>query len=182
MKFLTEEYFEALRNIVIQYVINNYDYCYLDAMHERNKKLGAKTIIVGSSHAMNGVVEKQLTDTINFSVSSQDLYFDFLHIKKAVEEGKQKIEKCIINIGYYMIYQDLSQSTNLRELLTNIYAPLFGDTHHYVPDNIVDLWGMCQYDTNVYSKELIQSLCREWARGFFNEEPSYYGSLKTRKR
>lgn len=57
-KFLTDNYFNKLEQIAIQYVHNNYNYCYLKAMHEKNREIGTSTIVVGSSHAMNGVVEE----------------------------------------------------------------------------------------------------------------------------
>lgn len=97
-KFLTDNYFNKLEQIAIQYVHNNYNYCYLKAMHEKNREIGTSTIVVGSSHAMNGVVEELFPneDVINFSISSQDLYCDFLHIKKAIREGKKQIRRCKI--------------------------------------------------------------------------------------
>lgn len=176
------QYFVDLQQIALHYLLSNYDYCYLDAMHEKNRKLGSKTIIAGSSHAMNGVVEAELPEgTINFSISSQDLYFDFLNIKKAVEEGKRQIENCVINIGYYMMYQDLSLSKTLEHLMYRVYGPLFGDTHNYQGEKNVDLWSAYKKFEAVYSEQLIQRLCLEFGRKFFEEESSYYGSLKVRE-
>ena len=66
------QYFKDLQQIALHYLLSNYDYCYLDAMHEKNRTIGSKTIISGSSHAMNGIVETELPKgTINFSISSQ---------------------------------------------------------------------------------------------------------------
>lgn len=182
IKFFSRDYFEALKDIVLQYVLNNYDYCYLDAMHEKNRTMGTGTVIAGSSHAMNGILENKMTEgAINFSISSQDVYFDYLNIRKALEEGKTRIERCIISIGYYMLYQDLSLSRYLSYMMPRIYDPLFGDVHHYTENCTYDMWEKVQYDRNTYSKELVQTLCQEWARGFFIEQSSYYGSLRTRE-
>ena len=120
------EYFSGLLQPALQYLWTNYDYCYLKAMHEKNRNVGCKTIIAGSSHAMNGIVEKEMPKSaINFSISSQDVYFDFLNVKRAIEEGRQRIENCVINIGYYMLYQDLSLSTTMGYLMSSVYGPLF---------------------------------------------------------
>lgn len=186
MKFYSTEYFDTLMSIVIKYTLVNYDYSYLEAMHCKNR-LDNKidTIIVGSSHTMNGIVENNLlrgNNVINLSVSSQDLYFNYLHIKKAINEARGKIKRCVINLGYYMLYQDLSLGSNFVDVLKRTYYPLFGDTHHYVPDEKYDMFENIMYDDKIYSSYVIKNICEEWARGFFIEESSYYGSLKTREK
>ncbi|MBD5473697.1 MAG: hypothetical protein HDR20_12635 [Lachnospiraceae bacterium] len=181
-KFLCQNYWEGLKNICIKYLSDNYDYCYLDAMHTRNRVAGAKTILVGCSHAMYGINESKISeDIINFSIASQDLYYNFKHIQKAIEEGKQKIKRCIINIGYYGLYQDvsLSNSWNYAQLY-RVYYPLFGDTHNFHGEGSAYDWNKMGYDRDIYSIELVQKLCQEWTRGFFMEEGSYYGSAKPR--
>ena len=182
-KFFCQDYFEGLKDIALQYVFGNYDYCYLDAMHAKNKVKGAKTIFVGCSHAMYGINESKMSeDVINFSIASQDLYYNYKNIQKAIEEGKQKIEKCIINIGYYGLYQDvsLSKSWDYAQLY-KVYYPLFEDVHNFHGDPLSYEWGQMKYDRDVYSMELVQKFCQEWAKGFFMEEGTYYGSVKTRK-
>lgn len=183
MNFFCEAYFDLLKNIVMQYVQYNYDYCYLDAMHEKNRVVGTKTIIAGSSHAMNGIIESRIGNgAINFSISSQDLYFDYLHIRKAMEEGKLNIETCIISIGYYMLYQDLSLSKTMGHLMREVYYPLFEDVHHFQGNCSYDLLENVEYDRSIYSRELVMRLCREWSGRFFMQESSYYGSIKSRAR
>lgn len=182
MKYFSEAYFAGLRDTVLQYTIDHYDYCYLHAMHEKNKIEGTKTIIAGSSHAMNGIVNENFEGgCINFSISSQDIYYDFQHIKKAVEEGRQKIENCIINIGYYMLYHDLSLCNVMGYLVPSVYYPLFGDAHHYVIEKEYDMLAGLKNVGDGYSRGLIKKVCEEWSEGFFMEESSYYGSMKTRE-
>lgn len=181
--FLTDAYFNRLEQIAIEYVHKNYDYCYLNAMHKKNRKIGTSTIVVGSSHAMNGIVEELFPDrdVINFSISSQDLYCDFLHIRKAVNEGKRKIRKCIINIGYYMLFQDISLSKQMNYLMPTVYGPIFDDMHHYTDETEIDRFDTLRYDHNIYSKDLVRKLCEEWADGAFMEQGSYYGKLFKRQ-
>lgn len=182
MKYFSDDYFAQLKEMVVQYTLNNYDYCYLKAMHEKNRTVGTETIIAGSSHAMNGIVEKAFSgDCINFSISSQDIYYDFRHIKKAVEESRKKIKKCIINIGYYMLYQDLSYSKVISCLIPSVYYPLFGDPHHFVIDTEYDMLENVTFDKKIYSEELAKKICEEWANGFFLEDASFYGKLKSRE-
>lgn len=182
MKYYSSDYFIKLKDLALQYARSNYDYCYLRAMHERNRCVGTPTIIAGSSHAMNGIVNEKIDGgCINFSVSSQDIYYDFLHIKKALREGKTKIKNCIINIGYYMLYQDLSSSKVMSYLIPRVYEPLFGDAHHYKSERPYDMLQKLTFEREIYSEELIYRLGNEWAAGFFSDEPSYYGSMLTRE-
>lgn len=183
MRYFSNEYFEELKKAALNYLKRNYDYCYLEAMHEKNRQWGAETIIVGSSHAMNGIKEEYLKgNTINFSVSSQDIYYDFLHIRKACNEGKYKIENCIINLGYYMLFQDLSLSKNMNFLIRKMYEPLFHDSHHMQIDDPYDpLQEVIELGKGFFSKELITLLCREWGRNIFMEQGSYYGELRSRR-
>lgn len=169
------EYFSGLLQPALQYLWTNYDYCYLKAMHERNRNVGCKTVIAGSSHAMNGIVEKELPGSaINFSISSQDVYFDFLNVKRAIEEGKQRIENCIINIGYYMLYQDLSLSKTMGYLMSSVYGPLFGDVHNCTEEFAQAADGMSSGDWK-------QQLYMDFARAYFERESSYYGQLRARE-
>lgn len=169
------EYFSGLLQPALQYLWTNYDYCYLKAMHEKNRNVGCKTIIAGSSHAMNGIVEKEMPKSaINFSISSQDVYFDFLNVKRAIEEGRQRIENCVINIGYYMLYQDLSLSTTMGYLMSSVYGPLFGDVHNCTEEVAQAPDSMCLGDWK-------QQLYMDFARAYFEREGSYYGQLKMRE-
>lgn len=170
------------QEVALQYLWRNYDYCYLKTMHEKNRQEGTSIIITGTSHAMNGVVEKEMSaETINFSISSQDLYYDFLHIKKAIEEGKQQIKYCVINIGYYMLHQDVSLSRTLEYMIPAIYEPLFGDVHNYRGDLTYDMWEGCRKSEPIYSMESLQKFCMEFARTYFRKEGSYYGAVKARE-
>ena len=176
--------FEELRELGVLYLTHNYDYCYLDAMHEKNRQRGTDTIVVGSSHAMNGIVEGCFDrEIINFSVSSQDIYYDFLHIKKACQEGKQAIKTCVINIGYYMLFQDLSLSKNMNYLVRKVYEPLFHDTHFMKTGEAYSpLRETLESGKGIFSAELIGMLCQEWSRRTFIEQGSYYGEPVSRKR
>lgn len=176
------EYFTDLMKASYQYLWNHYDYCYLEAMHEKNRKTGCRTIVAGSSHAMNGIVEKEIQgEIINFSISSQDLYFDFLNIKKAVEEGKKRIRNCVINVGYYMFYQDLSRSKTMGHLMTDVYGPLFGDTHNYEEGTAELPGGGYGEIGGGHPQAWKQQVCTAFARAYFEHESSYYGELKARE-
>ncbi|MBR0091914.1 MAG: hypothetical protein IJP92_09460, partial [Lachnospiraceae bacterium] len=188
MQYNSTAYFEILKEIIIQYLSKNYDYCYLSAMHEKNRREGVETIIVGSSHAMNGLLERRMEEggwgrTINFSISSQDIWFDYLHVKKALEEGRSKVRYCIICFGYYMLYHDLSQSTLMSFLLPKVYAPLFGREymHHMDVEKASDPLEILSYDREMFPDNVVSPVCEHWAEKVLLEQSSYYGGLVHRE-
>lgn len=179
-------YFDNIQRICLNYLTSNYDLSYLSAMHHKNHDVGADTIIVGSSHAMNGIIEKELTsagDVIQFCISSQDLYYDFEHIKKSVFEMKKPIKRCLINLGYYMLYQDLSLSTMVRVIIPSVYLNLFGETkyHNWPEAEKKDPLSLITFDEEMYPKDLIGRLCEFWSEKALLEQSSYYGDLLTRE-
>ncbi|WP_352398878.1 hypothetical protein [[Clostridium] aminophilum] len=84
MRYATSAYFEGLGDVVVQYTFANWDYVYLKAMHRKIAEHGVRNLFVGSSHAMNGIIESDLEggtdDNVNLSISSQDIFFDYQHI------------------------------------------------------------------------------------------------------
>ena len=157
----------------------HYDYYYLKAMHEKNRTQGCHTMIVGSSHAMNGIVETAFDEPlINLSVSSQDLYYDFLHVRKALSHMHGPIRTCLVNIGYYTLHVDLSLSQTTGCLAGQVYAPLFGDAHHYRgEDNTLLQTGGRLAKVEDAEKELIEA----WAVDGMLQQGSYYGEYRSRE-
>ncbi len=182
MKYSDSELLE-LKRLAEIYCRYNYDYCYLSAMYYKNRTEGTKTIIVGSSHAMNGIVESAFDERpINFSISSQDLYYDFQHIQKAVKEGAREIKNCIINLGYYMMYQDISLSKNIGKFMVpRIYFPLFGEPHHYSGPVEYDRYQTLSYDREKYPEAIVKKVCESYSLSEFMKNATYYGMLKTRE-
>lgn len=186
MSFVEIGYFEEIKNICSRYLNGNYDLCYLRAMHEKMRTHGADTIIVGSSHAMNGIIESELIaagDVIQFSISSQDLYYDFLHIRKAVEESPKPIKRCLINLGYYMLYQDISLSTIVRPVVERVYLNLFGReyAHNLKDASIFNPNTYIKYDKYVYPESALEEMTRFWSENALMEQSSYYGQLLKRE-
>ena len=179
-------YFETIQDICLRYLSKNYDLCYLSAMHHKNRDVGADTIIVGSSHSMNGIIEHELgfiESAIQFSISSQDLFYDYEHIKMAVSEMKKPIRRCLINLGYYGLYWDLSLSTRLRVLISSIYLNLFGEEkyHNWPEAERKDPFLSITFNEEMYPRELIKELCEYWSEKALLEQSSYYGDLYVRE-
>ncbi len=107
-------------------VIEGLDYKILD-MLGRNKING---IITGLSYAEVGIKESINNDFINFSFSSQDLYYDFLLIKYLFnfKQVKDNLRYVIINMGYYSFDYDMTK-TNARNRIHR-YIDYFKDYHN----------------------------------------------------
>lgn len=174
------KYFENLISGAFQYLKVNYDYLYLSAMHEKVAKEGADTIILGSSHTMNGIIEEDIEGrVVNFSISSQDLYYDYLHLQKIINENSGSIQNCIISIGYYGLHWDLSSSSTVGILTKAIYEPLFNDKHNYN--------GSYTYRFDIppcspsNNENLMKGIYEEWGKKYLFENGSYYSEIKDRE-
>lgn len=107
-------------------VIEGLDYKILD-MLRRNKIDG---IITGLSYAEVGIKEDINDNFINFSFSSQDLYYDFKLIKYLFnfKQVKDNLKYVIINMGYYSFDYDMTK-TNARNRIHR-YINYFEDYHN----------------------------------------------------
>ena len=186
MNYRDAAYFDGVRQLSVQYLYKNYDYCFLSSMHEKNRLQGADTIIVGSSHAMNGIIEKELYragEVISFCVSSQDLFYSFEHVKKAVACAKRPIQRCMINLGYYTLHWDLSKSEAVRGMIPRTYLNLFDEscTHHYNEAQRLDLFADLDYDKQMYPKDAIVPFVKNWSSQVMIEQSSFYGELLKRE-
>ena len=122
----------------------NYNYVWLKAMlrKARERSSPGATLITGSSYGVNGIVEDCWRWAVNCSVSSQDLYYDFLCAKKALSYGeKVRFSRCFIVDGYYAACHELSSGTREREsMIANVYQPIFKDAHNWKAAYENDLW------------------------------------------
>lgn len=138
--------------------ILKYDYNYLNNSIEFACNNNIKSIIVGHSYSLNGIDETELkSDTINFSLSSQDLYYSYKIARKAIDSNRN-ISRCYIGTGYWSFYFDLSKTLNSVELdrIKFIYYPIFNDGHNYIN---VDKGS--NIDDSIYLKERL-SIEEKW--------------------
>ena len=122
----------------------NYNYVWLKSMLCKATKVKGPNavLITGSSYGVNGIIGQSWNQAVNCSVSSQDLYYDFLCAREAVSFGKKgRFSKCFIIGAYYTAYHDLSLGKQERELMiSNVYYPIFGDGHNWNDVYQKNLW------------------------------------------
>ncbi len=152
-----------------EYIENNYELCYLFAAHECIKQTKVDTIITGLSYGIDDFETSYMKHSaINLSMHSQDLYYDYLNICKALEENSG-IKNVVMTFGYYSLFYDLSQSSSKAKCIST-YLPLFSDIHNCnlqipeEPDRRADLYRF-----------------RQCILDYFGERPEYYGSTIERE-
>ena len=88
----------------------------------------AEVVVTGMSYTRNAIraefIDKKLISLAN---SSQDLYYDFLCFKDAVEKGK-KLNTVIIGLAPYSLRYDLSKTR--MDYRIYFYQELFDDSHN----------------------------------------------------
>lgn len=158
--FLREEFLPEEKRYLIKYLNNHYDYCYLDSRHFFNSYESVRMIITGSSHSLDALnAEDICLPSLNFSMHTQDLYYDYLNAKRAITCNKS-IDTCVITLGYYSLYYDLSKTTyNYR--CYDVYSPLLNDLH-----NAPFIEGLGFENNDEYLA---------FSRGYFQKYPNYYG-------
>lgn len=184
MEFLSIDYMKQLLQYAIDYTLHDYDLHYITAMHERIASGGVNTIIVGPSYAQNGIEARYLEGgverNVNLALSSQDLYYSFANIRRALDEGCGSVQQVIINIGYYALYHDLSKSKNEGKLINNIYLPLLGDAHHWENEEHKDEW-LPDIEEEYYDNSFVVPFCRYWCRQYLLQEGGFYGAMVPRE-
>ena len=145
-----------------------YEYCYMESMHYFQKQLkNTEIIITGLSYGLDDIDTGLINrPAINFSMHSQDLYYDIRHILMAISDDTNKtIKHCIFTLGYYSLFYDLSKSSN-KNKCAFAYYPLFDDLHNF-------------YNTNEKLGK-ISTLLKQpnfiyFYRNYFINNPSFYG-------
>lgn len=119
----------------IDYFLNyNYEYFFMKSRYKyiRNSKNTNMVLVTGSSHSLYGINGYAWNDLVNCSMFSQDIYYDFVCGKCAVESSVGRFDRCIIIMGYYMAFQDLSKAKQGgHKIISKVYYPLFNDARNW---------------------------------------------------
>jgi hypothetical protein len=92
-----------------------------------------KTIITGISYSLCGVLDKKLEKIgLNFSLESQDLFYDYQIFKFILRNYNNKLKYGIIGICYYSFQYDMSLSA-MRNKVINYYHTL-KNSHNFMID------------------------------------------------
>jgi len=131
-----------IMSLAMNFIEQNYDYVWLKSMIQRDNFFHKSnpTLITGSSHALFGIKPDLWENSINCSMHSQDIFYDFQCAKEVIKE-KGRFSRCIIVFGYYIAFQDLSLSKVTRPLrIATTYYPIFHNAHNWDEPTELDLW------------------------------------------
>lgn len=139
--YFIKENEEKIKHLFIKTVNESYGYFYLTAMHKLIQYTPADSIAVGVSYGNSLLTENHFKGgLVKFCKDYQDVYYDFLNLKRAVENSASKIKRCFCIWGYWSIAYDISSGkTKETETRRSIEYTLFKDPHHW--KNPCDIWG-----------------------------------------
>ena len=156
----------------IAFVRDHYNYCYLESLYHFLEGHAADVLISGLSYGLDTVETSWPENRVlNFSMHSQDIYYDYVHLKHILQGPySAAIHTYILTLGYYSLHYDLSLGSN-RNICLELYYPLTGDAHHMrIPEGFSVAPG--------YRDEE----CREFYRTFFELNGlSYYSDARKRE-
>lgn len=153
-----EDLFEQVLESVIKECNYNFDYYYLKNAILKAEKTAINTVVTGSSYGLFGIEESMLSNAVNLSLASQDLYYSIKGIE-AVCNVNSHIKNIVLCCSHYYLFSDLSKSRNSDSIqrMSKVYVPLFGDAHNafIVPPKSNFLVQSCLFDVqkimDVYS-------------------------------
>ena len=130
-----------IKQLFIETMNESYGYFYLVAMHKLIRQNPFDSIAIGVSYGNNLLIEKHFKGgLVKFCKDYQDVYYDFLHLKRAVENSMSRIRRCFCIWGYWSIAYDISLGkTKETETRRSIEYTLFKDPHHWTYPH--DIWG-----------------------------------------
>ncbi len=137
-----------MTDLAREFMKQNFFYTHLKGRLEKGREacFGNGTLVVGSSHALCGIDESVIPETVSCSMHSQDIFYDCLCVKEVL--GKLMdgchYDNCFIVMGYYIPFQDLSLSKYSRgAFISRTYYPIFHDAHNWNNPVIYDHWHFC---------------------------------------
>lgn len=163
----------------------NYDYHFLKNELHNAKKEEFNTLIVGNSYPLVGIDKILLKEkAFNLSMHTQDLYYSYKLAKECISVNKS-IKKCIIGVGYYLTYHDLSMGNSdySKNMIRNIYMPILNDSHNsdFVEESNNISIEECCYDivlAQIFNLQLIQEYL---TKIYYNMYSTYFNEEKTRE-
>ncbi|MBW6411568.1 tetratricopeptide repeat protein [Clostridium weizhouense] len=117
------------------YFIEDYKVSVIEGLdYKISKLIGQNNInglVMGLSYGEVGIKAESLLDNfINFSLSSQDLYYDFLLLKKLYmfKQVKDNLKYVVINLAYYSFDYDMTQTISKNRI--HRYLDYFKEYHN----------------------------------------------------
>ena len=165
-----------MNELAEKFLRENYFYTYLKGRLNKGCEANFENgiLISGSSHALNGIQESVIPESVNCSMHSQDIFYDSLCVKYVLDGKKSdcNYSTCVLVMGYYMPFQDLSLSVKTRAAyIARTYYPIFHDSHNWEEPTIYDHWNFVD-SLNVEDKIRYEEEAVRFSQGlYFYSDP-----------
>lgn len=159
------------------------EYLFLTAAFERARRIASDnmTLVAGSSYAQYAFDSKLINDSLLLAGPSQDVYYSVMCLKRAIDLIKNNggsVKKCILILGYYAPFQDLSlQKYDRTKHLGGTYYPLFNDAHNWDNPEDTRCWHK-GYRYPQWFKDLIENQ----VENYLFDTNSYFDDISLREK
>lgn len=166
-----EDFLEKISVNIVQEFRYNYDYYYLKNALCTAQNASITTVISGSSYGLLGIDTSLLSNAVNLSLISQDLYYSLKGIYSIYNINKN-IRNIVLCVGYYYFFSDLSKTQNPDEIqrVSKVYDPLYADIHNcsLLPPPSRNIL----YKSDIFDIQNILDLYTqgEYLKGYFHNE------------
>ncbi len=152
---------------------------YIEAKFDKLRFEPVRCVVSGLSYTQYGIHEREMgINTVNLSVTSQDIAYSVLMAKRAIEINPN-VECIVIPIAYYQPFYDMSASEAElhREVVSRVDIPILGEVRNYKAEGRplyrkkpgLDVFEYLtdQLEAERYAIDLYTSLLKD--KEFFNE-------------
>lgn len=180
MSILTKYCFKKFRGILKGGLL---EYLFLTAAFDRatRRATDGMTLVTGSSYAQYAFDSKIVNNSLLLAGQSQDVYYSIMCLKRSinlVEDNGGSVKKCILILGYYAPFQDLSLQKNDRiEHIGGTYYPLFYDAHNWDNPEDTRCWHK-GYRYPQWFKDLIENQ----VENYLFDTNSYFDDISLREK
>ena len=164
-----------------------YNYLYVRAEFQRMQNEKVKCAVCGLSYTQYGIIKENMPiNTVNLSVTGQDIPYSLLMGKKALEI-QPEINTFLIPMAYYQGYYDISADTALihQDIVRKVDIPFLKEKRNYIniaqeksENNILTVYDkICDFELmhEIWQEQIVNKLI---GKEYFNEiyvEPCFGG-------
>ncbi len=105
---------------------------FLESAIKRAVDRKGKVLLLGSSYAQYGGIPSLIKGATLVAAPSQDIYYSTVLAQNIMGQSEGKVDTCVLILGYYALFQDLSLQTRDRvDKIGGTFWPVLGDSHNW---------------------------------------------------
>ena len=177
-RFFEPTFFDEIKTLLLTYAFDNYDYCFLDEKWKLCHDTRPDVVMCGSSYMMDGFREDVSEyNTVNLSITSQDLYYIREVLKRYIIEIK-KPDVFVFSGGRYILYHDLSMQNRESIVIPRTLYRVYGVSHHKDKDLEYNPARCFNTSYEIFREPEFLTFADKWTRELITENGyRYYGTV-----